>query len=246
MFQTYTPTADAATLNLLVYGPSGVGKTTLAGSAAAHPDLSPVLFLNIEGGLLSVVGKPGVLAADIRSTADLEDAFWSLKKSLDDGKPIARTVVIDSGTEAQTLSLEEAAVRAHKKKPRADTDERYLEDYGRSTAQLSRIFRWFRDLPVHTVITALPKEIVAADSGVVRECMPSFTTKLGRSVMGFVDCVWYLGLTPGGKRAMVTVPQGVYVGKTRGARFAEALGPVVRGDAIDLAKIYTTFKETHA
>lgn len=107
----YTPTAKDAKLNILVFGEPGVGKTTLAATAQDHPAMRDVVFLNIEGGLLSVVsrGQP-VKAVDISSQESVEEFFWSLRKDLmesTDG-PLAgvKTVVIDSGSELQTLVLE--------------------------------------------------------------------------------------------------------------------------------------------
>src|SRR4051812_41658125 len=41
-------------INMLLYGNSGVGKTRLSGSAVEVPELSPVLFVDIEGGLLTL------------------------------------------------------------------------------------------------------------------------------------------------------------------------------------------------
>lgn len=242
--EIYTPRVEGTHLNLLVYGPPGVGKTTFAASAAKHPELSPVLFLNIEGGLLSTVGTEGVIATDVDSIEDLEKIFWELKQSIDRGEPIARTVVIDSGTEAQTISLEEAAVKAMKKRPREDRDDREIADYGRSTGQMSRIFRWFRDLPMHTIITALPYETTTPKTTTVIECAPSFTLKLRKSVMGYVDFVWYLGFSSSGERVLLTRPKGVYVAKTRGHEFSQKLGEQVKGDALDLAHIFDLLKST--
>ncbi len=37
-------------LKLLVYGQPGSGKTYLAGTATKVPELSPVLFIDVEGG----------------------------------------------------------------------------------------------------------------------------------------------------------------------------------------------------
>ena len=69
-------------LNILVYGYPGAGKTTLAASAQEHPDLADVLFLNIEGGLLSVPARlrEKIGQMDIHSTADIEEAFWQIQR----------------------------------------------------------------------------------------------------------------------------------------------------------------------
>jgi len=40
--------------NLLIYGRSGVGKTLLAGSSYAVPEMRRVLLIDIEGGTLTL------------------------------------------------------------------------------------------------------------------------------------------------------------------------------------------------
>ena len=42
-------------INVLIYGDSGIGKTVLAGSAAAVPEMRDVLVLDAEGGTESLV-----------------------------------------------------------------------------------------------------------------------------------------------------------------------------------------------
>ena len=44
----------AQNIKILIYGDSGKGKSVLAASASLVPEMSPVLFLNAEGGTLSV------------------------------------------------------------------------------------------------------------------------------------------------------------------------------------------------
>ena len=217
-------------MNTLLYGWPGVGKTSLAGEAADIPEMRDVLFLNFEGGLVSLAHRTDIKAVDIRSIADLEAAFWKLQRGEYKG---VRTVVIDNLTEMQTLSLETIASARVERKGTGDRDQLFMEDYGKSTAQLRRLMRWFRDLPIHVIMTAHPKAIVVGQENVPAPLRtpsmikPSLTDKLSDSVMGYVDFVWYYFIreTDGKtERVLVTRKKGVVEAKTRGHRFSEALG----------------------
>lgn len=250
-------------INLCIYAEPGIGKTTFAVSGEKHPKMQHTLVLNVEGGLLSVAGVEGVEVEDVRSVDELEEYFWKIVNK-EDGYGHFQTVVIDSATEVQTLDLEHAAregwERDQKKKEkdrkRKSVDNLWQEDYGENTTKLKRVFRWFRDAPFNTIYTALIKrefEKLPKGSDRTPELLsvrPAFTEKLGISVEGYCDFVWYMYLddvavgeaeegeepTTEKKRFILTQPEGVYRAKTRGARFAEALGKVVENP--DLAEIY--------
>jgi hypothetical protein len=235
--------AEDAKINVLLYGRPGAGKTTLAATAADHPALSPVLFLNFEGGLLSVAARGDISAIDIKQMSDLDDVFYAYLR----GDPeIARfrTIVIDSGSEMQALDLQEIVGEAMESggRSRKSLDEIFIDDYGVSTARMKRLVRWYRDLPCNLVITALPKYIYP---GVGRnrdrtadpiECVPSFTDVVARSVMGYVDFLWYQYVDDEGRRAILTQTMGIYQAKTRGTRFPVELGATVLNP--NLASIY--------
>lgn len=235
-------------VNLLVHGPPGAGKTVLAATAQEHPDMQNVLFLNIEGGLLSLGTKKGVKAVDIRRVDDLEEVFWKLVNK-EPGWDKYQTVVIDSGSELETLSLQgiasdafdDAKARHKEKSKRTSIDDLWQEDYGKNSARLKRVFRWFRDAPFHVIITALSKKVFSKPPDkntepVLLDVVPSFTDKLCTSVMGYCDFVWYMYQDEEGKRHLLTQPKGVYRAKTRGVKFPVAIGPVVAEP--NLAKLY--------
>lgn len=217
--------------NTIVYGEPGSGKTHFAASAQDHPAMANVLFLNIEGGLLTVVDRGDIQAVDVRSVDQLEEAYWALQSG-ENGLDKIRTVVIDSGTELQTLSLESIANAAKQRNPnkREDVDTFEQRDYLKSTNSLKRILRYFRDMDKNVIITALPKYVYpkGGEEQEPTECMPSFTSKLSTSLQGYVDNVWYLHYDKEkDKRYLVTQPRGIYKAKTRGAVFSEKLGAYV-------------------
>lgn len=239
--EVYRVVPEAPRIKALLYSEPGAGKTTLAATAQDHPSMEPVLFANIEGGLISVAHRRDLHAVDITSTGDLMGLFYKLKNKEEPYDAI-NTVVIDNVTELQTLNLDEI-VQAELSKPnkssaRTSEDEIFQEDYGTSTVQLSRLFRWFKGLDINVILTAHAK-FVYPPSRNTRQgtnqdveptaVLPMLTQKLMKSVMGMVDYVWFLQYDPEEKaRFMLTRPDGIYQAKTRGPYFAEALGPVVK------------------
>lgn len=242
-------------LNVLVYGMPGVGKTTLASQAQSHPDLSPVLIADLEGGLLSIASRGDIDAVEIRSTDDLEELYWELRRGLTNAEGVPyKTVVIDSGTNLSNRALEEWVARnteRAKKKGRGDKDRTLddvqIEDYGKMGIQVRRLISWYRDLPHNLIVTALARYEFApnADTKTAEPISvgPDFTAKLQMSVTGLVDHVWYMYADEGG-RHMLTREAGVYRAKTRGSGFNEALGFIV--DNPDLKTIYDLLIETES
>ena len=233
-------------MNILVYGIPGVGKTVFAASAQDCPHMKDVLVLNIEGGLLSVADRGDITAVDIRSMEELEEQFWNLANRKE-GYERFQTVVIDSGSELQTLNLEQIARQSlnkpESKRQGKTMDDLWIEDYGKSTANLRRIFRWFRDLPLHVIITALPKTIYSGTrgQGEPTAVVPSLTDKLGESLMGYVDAVWYMYMDSEENRKILTQSKGIHRAKTRGIAFSKSLGLVLEDP--DMNKIHELFLE---
>ena len=107
--------AERPFINLMVYSNPGVGKTSLAATAQAHPLMQNVLFCNFEGGLLSVASIPGCQKVDVHNVEELEEVFWHLVNK-DKGWDHYQTVVIDSGSEMQSLDLEHIAKAEYDKR----------------------------------------------------------------------------------------------------------------------------------
>lgn len=225
-------------LNLLLYGLPGVGKTTLALQANDHPAMAPALVLNLEGGLLSVASRGDVDEVPIRSTREFEDALIALANKQGDFAKY-RTVIIDSGSELAKRSLSEKTklnterqlrrkTEAERAKDDRTEDDIQIEDYGKMTAQMRRLFTMARDLPVHTIVTSLVRFVYpqTKDGGKASEpseVTPDFTAGLQISVMGMFDMVWYMYANTERQRFLMTQTIGAYRAKTRGAKFAQAI-----------------------
>ena len=99
-----------------------------------------------------------------------------------------RTIVIDNISELQTLSLEGIVFKEYSNRVRKDKgytlDEVYIEDYGISSKQLSRILRGFRDLPINVIYLAHKKDKMRKGTNILEESKPNLTEKLCTAVMG--------------------------------------------------------------
>jgi len=271
----YIVTGNDPTFNIALWGPSGVGKTWLAATAQDHPAMADVMIQDIEGGLITVAYRGDIRANRIiaiekfkpspsmpvlpENCSTLEDEFWKLANK-SPGYENIKTTIIDSGTECQTLNLQAIVSNslANKKQPNRDADDIYIEDYGKSTAQLKRLFRWYRDLPINVIITALPNVIYPkGPDGKVKQnaepisIQPWFTAKLSDAFRGYMDMVWYM-FEENGERYLMTRETGIYKGKTRGMKFSKAIGgkvllknendPDSKGHT--LASLYDLYLET--
>lgn len=222
LLNIYTVVPETARIKVLLYAFAGVGKTLFAATAQDHEATRDVLFLNLEGGLLTIAGRRDIAATDLQSADHLEQVLDLIAQ----GHPMMakyQTLVLDSGSELQTMSLEHNIAHRQRNSAAPDLDEVDRRDYGRTGVQLKRILRKMRDLPINIIVTALPKE-TKDDLGTVISIGPLFTPSLQEPIMGIFDFVWYMYVDANDNRQILTRDQGVYRAKTRGPRFREALG----------------------
>lgn len=159
----------------------------LAGSADEVPEMRPVLIIDIEGGLLSLGNRfPDVESVRVKTWDDMQKVYDDLYR----GNHGYNTVVLDSLTEIQKFSMSTIMEFVVKKDPERDPDIPSMREWGKNIEQIRRLVRAFRDLPMHTIFTALAKSDKDGKTGAVKT-KPSLSGKLADEVAGFVDIVGY-------------------------------------------------------
>ena len=167
------PVADVAnSFNMLVYGDPGIGKTTLAGSASEIEAMSPVLFLDVEGGTMSLrKDYPDIDVVPINEWTDMPRIHSALLAGTE-----YKTVVIDSLTEVQKVGMKALMKAVVLKFPERDPDVPSIREWGKNGTQTRDLVRAFRDLPINVIFTALP--IIDSDEFNNTHIRPSLSGKL--------------------------------------------------------------------
>jgi hypothetical protein len=159
-----------------------VGKTTWASTAPR-----PILWLESEGGTSSIGDKSDIDVARVAGLETYREALSFLMANPTQYK----TVVIDSFTETAALILKQIMKEAVKAEAGRDEFSPLFAEWGRLTGVMREIARGYRDLPMHTVITALQREDTDALTGRVK-VRPRMSPTLADELPGFMDVVGYL------------------------------------------------------
>ena len=159
--------------SVLIYGPPGVGKTWLIGSAP-----KPILVLDAESGIRTLQGVPGVFTWAIDSFADAVEAGKYLRANPKEFKSVA----VDTLNELQAKIQED--VQGTKPKPS-------IQDYGEIKDKTERIVRAFRDLPVHFIATC-HEAIERDEEGAVVKRRPMMVGSIKENLGRFFDIVGML------------------------------------------------------
>lgn len=200
-------------INMMIYGESGIGKTVLAGSASVVPELGNVVFVDAEGGTLSLNKRyPDVKVVRCTSFDDLGKLYQDLAA----GKSGFQTVVIDSLTELQKLSMSGIMRKTLQEDPDRDPDLPGIGEWGKNIEQIRRLVRAFRDLPMNVIFICLAQ--TTQDKKGRKETKPSLSGKLASDVAAFLDVVLYMykrETEDGVQRLILSQSTDEYVAKDR-------------------------------
>jgi hypothetical protein len=130
-------------VSIVVYGPSGTGKTTFAASAPGK-----ILYLDVKDeGTASIADVKGIDVFEVEEFADFEEAYWWLRKN-----PKAyKTVIIDTCTQLQGMVVSELkgdkkAAGKFKDKKMGDFGTMSRGDWGDIAGMLREWLGNYRDL----------------------------------------------------------------------------------------------------
>jgi phage nucleotide-binding protein len=189
--QVKPPTEVVSYINMLVYGEAGTGKTYLGGTADDDARMSPVLFIDVEGGTATIRQRESIDVVTIRSMKQIEDLYNKLYHSIDKNSIYYKTIVIDSLTELADLDMRVVMKDAYQRLPdKVDVDVPSPREWGKVRNHIRLIVRAFRDLPCHVLYTAHVGTL--SEEGQPTKYFPGFAGKLGKEVPGFMDIVGYM------------------------------------------------------
>ena len=190
-------------INMLLYGDPGVGKTYLCGTAMDHPGTSPVLYLDVDGGVTTLRQRQDLDVLPVRVIDDpnpespginqiYEKLFASIHKDDKGNRRLEtyNTVVIDRLDELADVDMRYIMRAAYARNPdKVDIDVPSPREYGINRSHIRKLVRAFRDLPCHVIFVAG----VAArqEEGQPTKYFPGFSGKLQTEVPGFCDIVGY-------------------------------------------------------
>lgn len=219
--------------NLLVYGKSGVGKTRLAGSAAAVVGMAPVLCIDIEGGTFSIRDVyPGVHVVRVTNFKELQEVYDYLFS----GQHPYKTVIVDSLTETMKFSMLGIMEDLVIKEPARDPEIPSVREWGKNIEQMRRFIRAFRDLEMNTVFTALANDVKNAKTGAIEKKI-SLNGKLADEAAAFLDIVVYMYtkvVDGGNKRLLLTIATEDVIAKDRSAKLPPVLEEPTMQQIFDL------------
>ena len=226
-----SPNEAKGTISALIYGNSGVGKTVLAASASVVEQMSPVLILDFEGGVLPLRSfYPDVDVVRAKTWKDMQNIYAEARK----GNLEYNTIILDSMTELQKFSMNSIMERVVKEDPERDPDIPSMREYGKNLEQMRRIVRLFRDLPVNTLFTAHAAQETYGKAERTRTKI-SLTGKLADEIAGFMDLVLYLYVKTKNKeevRAVLSQQREDIIAKDRTTRLPKVI------EAPTMADIY--------
>ena len=222
---TNTKGMGVDTLKMIVYGESGVGKTTLLATAN-----EPTLIISAEAGLLCLANKDidvfdiskddaGNIIPAVKRIERLRDVYNYLVAP--ETKDKYKWVMIDSLSEIADIVNASAAL------DHSGDKEKFLR-WGAYNEKMTTIIKLFRDLNYNVVFTALSK--VEKDETGKRYHGYSMSGSIADRLPQYFDECFYIYVTPEGERKLVC-------GKTEQTMTKDRSGRLEKIEAADLCYI---------
>jgi hypothetical protein len=182
---------------IMIYGKPGAGKTALAATAARVPAMSPVLYTVPDAAELDTLRRwaPEAVTMHIREFQQYVDVWTECQRVIGSGGELPfKTIVVDTGTEAQKLSMRDIMVDLEKTgRPGGgpvDIDVPSVREWGQSISQMRRMIRAFRDLPVNFIFVC--HEASERNNAGITWTYPDLPGKLKNQAAGMFSNVLYL------------------------------------------------------
>ena len=198
---------EVANFRIMLVGNLDTGKTTIAASAAKHEDMSPVLFLDVDGRLTTLPEVDNIYKMDINTIKDIEAAKVLLakpKKFWDEEIREVKTIVIDSISRLKDNVLDEVAqrdkdIKAGRNRTRDDVYMYTQRDYGTMTNIINNLIKVVVQTNLHVIIVCHNRDImtekVSGHSNVPKLILdtiePELNNKLRINTMAYMHHVWY-------------------------------------------------------
>lgn len=194
LFEELTTSEEWKSIVMMVFGPPGVGKTWFAGTASQIKRLSPVLFLDFDGGSRTVRGKPGFENITVWRVFQFEALNEVYSRLSDRQKYPFNTVVLDNLGEMYNMAM--TYVMEQVLKENSDREE-YVpsrREYGIVRGMVHKVIKYFSDLSevgVNIIFTA-HANLDRNELDHVTKIRPALAGKLSWEVPGNIPIVGYL------------------------------------------------------
>lgn len=183
------------TINVLIYGAPGVGKTFFS-STAPNP-----LIISVESGDMTI-NDSSIKATISRNCNTVEKVRESVQYAIENK---FKTIVIDSLTRYTEIFLDETIINSGRQKAT-------WEDYGAVSKHIQKMVWALQGKDINTVFICHEKDSEEANGLVKR---PSLQGKLAQSVPGICDVVAYLQSTANGERQISVNANPLWYAKHR-------------------------------
>jgi hypothetical protein len=209
------PKTDLRDLNMLVYGPPKIGKSTFCSHAEG------ALFLATEAGLNHL----DVFQSPISSWEQMLEALAEVAR----GEHAFRTIVIDTVDNAYRFCEEYVCRKLGIEHP---SDAAYGKGFGSVNSEFTRVLTKLGSLPYGLILVSHAREReVTTRTGTIMRIGPTLPEGARKIVTGFADCILYFDVdavpTPEGKtaykRVIRTKPTTHYEAGDRTGRLPETL-----------------------